>query len=99
MKTMSSLQAQNRFGEMLDVSQHEPVLITRHGRPVSVVISPNGDSREAMFEFMKVVSKLTPLRGKEAATELGRVIKGMGEAARAEGLSQQDVTRMIHESL
>lgn len=98
MRTMSSLDAQNRFGELIDTSQREPVLITRRGRPVSVVISPHGNSKEAMFQFMKVVSKLAPLRGKEASAELGRVVTGLGKQALAEGLTESDVNRMIHES-
>lgn len=98
MRTMTSLEAQNHFGEMIDTSQREPVLITRRGRPVSFVISTNGDSKDALFQFMKVVSELAPLRGKEASAELGRVMAGLGKQAQAEGLTETDVTRMIHES-
>ena len=37
MRTMSSVEAQNRFGELLDAAQREPVSITRRGRPVAFV--------------------------------------------------------------
>ena len=39
MLTMSSLVAQNQFGTLIDASQRQPVTVTRHGRPVAVVMS------------------------------------------------------------
>lgn len=39
MRTMTSVEAQNRFGELLDTVQREPVTITRRGRPVAFVLS------------------------------------------------------------
>jgi prevent-host-death family protein len=39
MRTMTSVEAQNRFGELLDAAQREPVTITRRGRPVVYVLS------------------------------------------------------------
>lgn len=94
MITMTSLEAQNRFGELIDTSQREPVLITRRGRPVSFVISPRADTKAALFQFMKVVSELSPLRGDEAAQELDRVLSGLGGVAES-GLEESDVARMI----
>ena len=40
MKTITSVEAQNHFGELLDNAQREPVTITRRGRPVAFVVSP-----------------------------------------------------------
>jgi len=40
MRTLTSVDAQNRFGELLDSAQREPVTITRRGRAVAVMISP-----------------------------------------------------------
>jgi len=40
MITISSVEAQNRFGQLLDSVQREPVIITRHGRPAACMISP-----------------------------------------------------------
>jgi prevent-host-death family protein len=96
MRTMTSLEAQNRFGELIDTSQREPVLITRRGRPVSFVISPNADSKAALFQFMKVVSELSPLRGEKAATALDRALTGTGGDTNP-ALTEIDVTRMIDE--
>lgn len=39
MRTMTSVEAQNHFGELLDTAQREPVTITRRGRPVAYVVS------------------------------------------------------------
>jgi len=39
MRTMTSVEAQNHFGELLDTAQREPVTITRRGRPVAYVLS------------------------------------------------------------
>lgn len=40
MKTLTSADAQNHFGQLLDSAQREPVVITRRGRPVAFVVSP-----------------------------------------------------------
>lgn len=40
MKTMTSVEAQNHFGLLLDTAQREPVTITRRGRPVAYLFSP-----------------------------------------------------------
>lgn len=40
MITVSSMDAQNRFGQLLDTVQREPVTITRHGRTAAFMISP-----------------------------------------------------------
>jgi len=40
MITKTSAEAQNQFGQLLDTVQREPVVITRHGRPAAIIISP-----------------------------------------------------------
>jgi prevent-host-death family protein len=47
MRTVTSVEAQNRFGELLDNAQREPVTITRRGRPVAFLLSP-ADMQELM---------------------------------------------------
>jgi antitoxin Phd len=73
MRTMTSVEAQNRFGELIDAAQREPVTITRRGRPVAFMVSSQ-DMEELMevrkqrsnavaaFEsfFAKSDKKLTP---------------------------------------
>lgn len=95
MQAITSLDAQNRFGELLDTAQREPVLITRRGRPVSLVLSPVNDIATLQRQFARALSELAPLRGAEAADELQRSTAGLGEQARKEGLTEQDVQRLI----
>ncbi|MDO8586457.1 MAG: type II toxin-antitoxin system Phd/YefM family antitoxin [Armatimonadota bacterium] len=39
MTNVTSKEAQNHFGELIDTAQREPVTINRRGRPVAVVLS------------------------------------------------------------
>ena len=86
---MTSLQAQNRFGEMIDTSEREPVIITRRGRPLSVVLSPSGSPKKMQIEFMRVMSALYPLRGEEAVTEFDRLSAPIGQRAKTFGLTEE----------
>jgi prevent-host-death family protein len=40
MLTMTSVEAQNHFGMLLDTAQREPISITRRGRTVAYLFSP-----------------------------------------------------------
>ncbi len=40
MKTIAATDAKNRFGELIDMAQSEPVRVQRQGRDVAVVLSP-----------------------------------------------------------
>ena len=40
MLIMTSVEAQNRFGQLLDAAQREPIIITRHGRTAAFIVSP-----------------------------------------------------------
>ena len=40
MIAVTSVEAQNRFGQLLDTVQREPVTITRHGRTAAFMVSP-----------------------------------------------------------
>jgi len=39
MKSISSTEAQNRFGELIEKVQREPMTVSRKGRPVMVMMS------------------------------------------------------------
>jgi len=60
MQTIPSLEAQNRFGELLDTAQREPVIITRRGRPVSLVLSVVNDIDALQCQFARPLSELAP---------------------------------------
>lgn len=50
MLKVSSKDAQSRFGELVDSAQKEPVVITRHGRVVAVVLSKEDYERFQAME-------------------------------------------------
>jgi len=96
MITMSSLEAQTQFGTLIDASLREPVVITRRGRPVSVVISCE-DLQSLPFSVVKSISELKPLRGDAAAKAMMQTLTALGSQAQAAGVVEQDVTRWVHE--
>ena len=89
MITLTSTEAQNRFGEMLDAAQREPVTITRRGRPLAFIISPE--------ELKKLFASQTERDNAVAAYEayLQRVRQKPNLAADA--LTDEDVNRLVHE--
>lgn len=62
MTTVTSKDAQNKFGAMLDTAQREPVTITRRDRPVAVVVSP-----ERYAELEALEDSIWSARAKRAA--------------------------------
>lgn len=100
MITMSSLEAQNKFGLLLDSSQREPITITRHGRPIAVIQAYQDYQSAAhlpTLEMAKFFSENFPLRGKEAGDALRRYFAGVTSPAEKEGLSEGDVMQMLNE--
>ncbi len=57
MLTVTSVEAQNRFGQLLDAVQREPITITRHGRTAAFIVSPQDMSelKNASVKNSKVV--------------------------------------------
>lgn len=90
MITLTSAEAQNNFGKLLDTAQREPVAITRHGRTAAYVVSQREmDDVEAARERRKrAVAELV------AWSEQAR--KSMTPEAAA--LTDEDVVRMVHEA-
>ena len=97
MATMTSLQAQSRFGEMIDTSQREPVVITRRGRPVSIVISVSGDPEDLHYEWMKTMSALFPLRGEAAANAIARAAEPIRANAKRLGLTEDKLNQILND--
>ena len=90
MITITSVKAQNRFGQLLDTVQREPVTITRHGRVAAFMVSP-----QDMDELNNARSK----RGK-AVAEFEEWSQRAGQSAlpAAAELTDEDVVRLVHES-
>jgi antitoxin Phd len=82
MPTMTSLEAQNQFGKLIDTAQREPVTITRRGRPVAMVIS---------------IEDMQELLGKNAAAWYENYCKRHANNPRTADLTDEDVNRLVHE--
>lgn len=70
MRTIASGEAKNRFDELLDTAQREPVTIEKHGRPVAVILSAE-DYEE--IEAMKLEALRAKVQRGLADVEAGRV--------------------------
>jgi prevent-host-death family protein len=70
MKAVTAKDAKNRFGELMDTVQREPVSIEKHGRPVAVVLS------EVAYAKMKLEHLKAMLAVGEAQLDRGEGIDG-----------------------
>ena len=98
MRTITSLEAQNHFGELIDTSQREPVLITRRGRPVSVVFSPNGDTTHSIVQLMKLIREISPLKDETAAIAFEEYVQKFAGDAEKLDITEEDITALLHAS-
>jgi len=89
MITVTSVEAQNRFGELIDRSQREPVEVTRRGRTVAYVVS--GHDMQELVDVRK--------RREDAAHWYSAYRQQLMSqpAANASGLDDDDVNRLVHE--
>ena len=90
MITVTSAEAQNKFGQLLDTAQRETVAITRHGRPAAFIVSPQemGELLDARRRRSRAVADL------ERWSTQAR--KRLTPAAAK--LTDEDVVRLVHES-
>lgn len=87
---MTSVEAQNQFGRLLDTAQREAVAITRHGRPTAFVVSPQEmeELLDARRRRSGAVAELEEWSA-EASTRAGNAVKR---------LTDEDVNRLVHEA-
>ena len=90
MITVTSVEAQNRFGQLLDTVQREPVTITRHGRTAAFIVSP---------QDMEELNSARRRRSK-AVAEFDAWSQRAGQSASpaAEKLTDEEVVRLVHEA-
>ena len=93
MITMTSVEAQNSFGKLLDTVQREAVTITRHGRPAAFVVSPRDmeELLDARKERIEAVADLEAWRKRALASMTP------DQVAASEALTDKEVNRMVHE--
>jgi prevent-host-death family protein len=89
MITVTSVDAQNRFGQLLDMARREPVTVTRHGRPAAFIVSP-----QDMEELLNVRARRS--KAVQALVAWGERAKSLATPA-AEALSEDEVNRLVHE--
>lgn len=90
MITVTSVEAQNRFGQLLDTAQREPVTITRHGRTAAFIVSP-----QDMDELMNVRRK----RSKAVAEfEAWSARASQRATPAAAELTDEEINRLVREA-
>ena len=88
MISVTSVEAQNRFGQLLDMARREPVTVTRHGRPAAFIVSP-----QDMEELLDVrVRRSKAVQAFEAWSERAKT----QATPAAQALSEEDVNRLVH---
>jgi prevent-host-death family protein len=87
MITVTSVEAQSRFGELIDRSQREPVEVTRRGRVVAYVVSSHD-----MQELADVRK-----RREEAAQWYASYRQKVAAQPEAAALTDADVDALVHE--
>jgi antitoxin Phd len=87
---ISSVEAQNRFGQLLDTVQREAVAITRHGRPAAFIVSPL-EMEELLDSRRKRSKALADLEAWSAqATKRATAVSAK--------LTDEDVNLLVHEA-
>ena len=87
MITVTSVEAQSRFGELIDRSQREPIEVTRRGRTVAYVVSGHD-----MQELAAVKQ-----RREEAARWYSQYRARVMTQPGVPDLTDADVNRLVHE--
>ncbi len=90
MITVTSVQAQNNFGQLLDTALREPITITRHGRPAAFIVSP-----QDMDELMDARRKRSKAV-QEFEAFFAKSDKHLKPAARK--LTEQDIVKLARTS-
>jgi antitoxin Phd len=93
MITLTSVEAQNSFGKLLDTVQREAVAITRHGRPTAFVVSPR-DMEEILGAKRRRRAAAAEFEEWSASAKSSQT---PDQAAAAAALTDEDVVRMVHE--
>jgi prevent-host-death family protein len=93
MVTMTSAEAQNNFGRLLDTAQNKQISITRHGRIAAVLIPPqDADDLNELRRRRKEV-----VQGFKEWRERARLTTTPEMAAAAAKLTDEEINRMVHE--
>jgi prevent-host-death family protein len=56
MKIMTAIEAKNRFGQLIDAAQRQPVTVTKQGRPSVVVMSMEDYQRRKKYAWKNLLN-------------------------------------------
>lgn len=76
---ISVAEAQNKLSQLLQAAEQEPIVITRRGKPVGVIITP-----KEYAEMRKLRAYLEMLRLAEELRNSGVIAQELNQASRAE---------------
>lgn len=94
MITVTSVEAQNRFGQLLDTVQREPVTITRHGRTAAFIVSPRDMQELQDFQNARASKRQSAV---DAFAEWSQKAAASALPAAAD-LTDEEVLRLVKES-
>jgi antitoxin Phd len=92
MVKVTSVEAQNRFGKLIDMAQRETIAVTRHGRPAAFIVSPH-DMEELLDARRRRSRAVAELEAWAAQAAKDRSDK---QAAAAVKLTDEEVNRLVH---
>ncbi|WP_297927737.1 type II toxin-antitoxin system Phd/YefM family antitoxin [Metallibacterium sp.] len=93
MITVTSVEAQSRFGQLLDTVQREPVVITRHGRAAAFIVSPQ-DMQD--LQALQAARRRRSAAVAEFEAAFAKSDAQITPAARS--LTDEDVLRLVKKS-
>jgi prevent-host-death family protein len=93
MITVTSVEAQNKFGQLLDTVQREPVIITRHGRATAYMVSPQ--DMQDLQDLLSARRKRSEALAEFEAWSQRAAASALPAAAE---LTDEDVVRLVKES-
>ena len=92
MLTLTSVEAQSRFGELIDRSQREPVQVTRRGRPVAYVICDQDMQALNALNVRREAASAWYAQYRASLTE-----QQASDPQATDALTDEDVTQLVHE--
>jgi len=66
MRTITSLDAKNRFGQLLEAAQRAPVTVTKKGRPAAIVLSIDDYQRMRGQGWQRLLDTMATARRESA---------------------------------
>jgi prevent-host-death family protein len=76
MRTITAIDAKDRFGQLLETAQREPVTVTKQGRPAAVMLSVEDYERMRGMARDRVLKTVRQMQEEAAAAGLTEEVLG-----------------------